>query len=79
MMCRNRLSREVMESQSLEAFKERVIVILKRHSLAGNTGGRWMIVLDALRGLLNCYDSMIQFLIKDIYLKLIVLLENASF
>jgi len=40
-------AREMVESPSLEVFKERVDVAL-RDVLVGNIGGRWMVGLDDL-------------------------------
>ena len=40
-----------MESLSLEVFKERVYVVLSDMAKWGNTGGRWTVGLDDLRGL----------------------------
>ena len=42
----------VVESPSLEVFKERVSVLCGTW-LVGSTGGRWMVGLDGIRGLLQ--------------------------
>ena len=46
----HRLSREVVESPFLEVIKKCVDAAL-RDVVVGNTGGRWMVGLDDLRGL----------------------------
>jgi len=46
----------VVESLSLEVFKERVDIVLKNMVLLGNTDGWWMIRLEVFS---NLNDSMI--------------------
>ena len=43
------LPREVVVSPSMEVFKKRAEVILE--NIMDDTGGRWMVGLDDLRGL----------------------------
>ena len=47
----HRLHRKVVESLSLEVFKEHVDVNTEGYGLVGNIGDRWKVGLDDLRGL----------------------------